>query len=104
VTREGRTEAFIAALDGDDTDQILIIDDGEEPTVTTPPALMVELTEVTRGDPTPAPSELPVPLGRESLMLIERFRFVLGYQCGWSSSAIEDVVRNVRKLMPRGNR
>ena len=82
----------------------MIIDDGEEPTVTAPPALLIELTEVTRGEPTPAPSELPVPLGREALLLIDRFRFVLGYQCGWSATSIEDVVRNVRKLMPRGNR
>jgi len=104
VIREGRIEAFIAALEGDDTDQILIVDDGEEPTALTPPALVIELTEVMRGDPTPAPSELPVPIGREALMVIERFRFVLGYQCGWGSASIEDVVRKVRSLMPRVNR
>jgi len=104
MIREQQAGAFVAALEADDTDQILIVDDGEEPTATTPPALLLELTEWTRGDPTPAPAELPVALGREALMLIDRFRFVLGYQCGWSGASIEDVVRKVRSLMPRGNR
>ncbi|HXH90926.1 MAG TPA: hypothetical protein VNN25_05050 [Thermoanaerobaculia bacterium] len=104
MIREQQAGAFVAALEADDTDQILIVDDGEEPTATTPPALLLELTEGTRGDPTPVPAELPVPLGREALIVIERFRFVLGYQCGWGAASIEEVIRNVRALMPRRNR
>lgn len=95
--RRDGVPTFAEALESD-TDRILITDDAEETTAVASKELIASLVV----DATPPPSELPRPLSRETLAFADRVRFVLSYQMGLATEAIEDVIRRARNLMPRG--
>jgi hypothetical protein len=96
---EERACAFVTALE---SDEILVVEDVEEGTPVAPAALLLELRVESRGEPTPPVG--PLPLGPEASDVIDRFRFVLRWQLGCSEEVIDDAIRRVRALMPRGRR
>jgi len=94
-----RDRSFAAALE---SDEILIVDDAEESTAVTPPAVLVELAEVTRTGVTLAP--LPAPLGPEAQAFADRTRFYLQMRLGFSPEKTDAAIASITALMPRGRR